>query len=596
MNRKLLSQVCDCLRPTPLHPDQRVILALQLIAWTLLSARRRIEPPLSTDAFLDSSANEIPSAFSGIEGVPDPIGQALAGCFSAMNTAGPQAIRSALQLCRKLEADGLLQRFTPIGDVAEMLAEERGGPAGRMADLSELMVGLARVTRKETVYCAWDEYAQLSGRLLSQARQVFTENKVFSPLPALMNLLVGGELEVHFGDAIRAPAAVEKGALRKFDVAVAMPPFGVPADPQFASNDLFNRFRIPKATWIALAIEHLVARAKRRVVVLVPNSLMFGPGADRALRELLLSEGKVQAVIALPGGLLQGSNLVMSILVLSPNVRHDAVRFVNADHDRFRTLTSKAKASLTGIDELIDVALGSAAHDCVADVPVSDVLANDAQLQVSRYVVPLEQRKLQAALAKMPRLALSDVVETVRPLSTVATKTDSTIEVHEVAAADLPRHGFISSTSRPVYVAAEVFGKARHQLLQPNDIVLIVKGSTGKVGIVPPDAPPQDAGGWVAVQSATVLRTKRDAPIAAHALFLLLRSSFGQQLLTAITSGAVIPLVSLRELLRMEIPLPTLEEGAKASEVLRKEAELQAEIEALQRRQAVVSKSLWSFE
>jgi type I restriction enzyme M protein len=49
------------------------------------------------------------------------------------------------------------------------------------------------------------------------------------------------------------------------------------------------------------------------------------------------------------------------------------------------------------------------------------------------------------------------------------------------------------------------------QFLRPYDIVLIIKGSVGKVGIVTTDVPePQVPGGWVAGQSAIVLRAKQD--------------------------------------------------------------------------------------
>ena len=170
MNRKILAQVCACLRQTPLHPDQQVILGLQMIAWTLMSARRRIKAPLTTDAFLGSPTHEISGAFSSLEAIPDSIGQALAGCFSGMVTAGGKAIRAALELCRKLETEGLLQNFSPIGAVADMLAETRGGPSGSTAELAELIAGLAQVGKKETAYCAWDEYAQLSAWLLPQVR------------------------------------------------------------------------------------------------------------------------------------------------------------------------------------------------------------------------------------------------------------------------------------------------------------------------------------------------------------------------------------------------------------------------------------------
>lgn len=595
MNRKILAQIRDCFRQTPLHPDQQIVLGLQLIAWTLLCTRRQIKGHLTTEKFLGSLTDEVPSTISGLEELPDPIGQAFAGSSRAMVTAGAKAMRTALELCQKLEIEGLLQNFSPIGEVSELFAETRMGPFGCAPALNELIAGLAQIRKAEAAYCAWDESGQLSGCLLPLAKIVFAENQVFSPLPALVNVLVGGELESHFGNPIQSPAGVTKGKLSKFDVAVAIPPFGLSVDPTLSAKDLFDRFTIPKATWSALTVQHLLARATRRVVVAVPNSLLFGPGTDRTLREQLVADGRVQAVIALPGGLLQRTNMAATLLVLSPNQRHESVRFVNADDDRFRA-TNKARSTLTDVAALVALALGRGDDDCVADVPMHDVLANEAQLQVSRYVVPQQQKRLQAALAKMERVTLADLVETIRPVITNASQTDGAIQVHEVAAADLPRYGYVSGTSRPMYVDPDAFTKGKHQLLLPNDIVLITKGSAGKVGIIPPDVPTQGPEGWVPVQSATVLRLRPSANVDAKTLFLLLRSSFGQQLMATITSGAAIPFISLRELLRLEVPIPTREKMAQAAEVLESEAIIQADIDALQRLQATKAEDLWSFE
>ena len=58
------------------------------------------------------------------------------------------------------------------------------------------------------------------------------------------------------------------------------------------------------------------------------------------------------------------------------------------------------------------------------------------------------------------------------------------------------------------------------QFLRPNDIVLMTKGNAGRVGIVGSEVPKPGIGGWIAGQSAVVLRVKSGNPIDAKGLFM----------------------------------------------------------------------------
>jgi type I restriction enzyme M protein len=136
--------------------------------------------------------------------------------------------------------------------------------------------------------------------------------------------------------------------------------------------------------------------------------------------------------------------------------------------------------------------------------------------------------------------------------------------------------------------------KGFDQFLRPGDILLIIRGSTGKVGIVPDKPPRPGTGGWVAGSSATVLRAKSGAPVDPKALFLMLRSSMGQDLLKTITSGSTIPMITLRDLLKLEVPVPSLTNGRRAAEVLETEEALQRQIEDLKRQQFAVAGGDWA--
>lgn len=228
-------------------------------------------------------------------------------------------------------------------------------------------------------------------------------------------------------------------------------------------------------------------------------------------------------------------------------------------------------------------------------IPVRDVLANDAQLQVDRYVLPEVKKRLSALMEDAKTIALGELVTTIRPMKTVSGEED-TLEAWEVGAADLPAYGYISTPSRVVRVGGHLSPKVRQQFLQPYDIVLIVKGSVGKVGIVPPDVPQGGEGGWVAGGSAIVLRMADRERLDPRTLFLELRSPLGQELLSSIVAGATIPLIQLKELNRLALPVPDAETAQRAAEAFEQEIALQQEINQLQEKQAALSSDLWALD
>jgi len=108
--------------------------------------------------------------------------------------------------------------------------------------------------------------------------------------------------------------------------------------------------------------------------------------------------------------------------------------------------------------------------------------------------------------------------------------------------------------------------------------------------------PLQGEGGWVAGQSATILRVDDQSTINSRTLALYLRSVLGQELLKTIVSGATIQLIQLRELLRLPIIVPSLEEQIKIASALDEEAAIQDEIDIQINKQAKVAASFWNLD
>ena len=291
----------------------------------------------------------------------------------------------------------------------------------------------------------------------------------------------------------------------------------------------------------------------------------------------------------------------MSLLVLSKSGGHHTTRFINADVDFFRTSQSRMRVAMNHLDELIAISHGpedgllNQPSGLVVDVPVKKILDNGAQLQVSSYLLPIEQQTLGFLLQDIPTRDLGDLVETLRP-TLLKRKNGKSVQIREVGTADLPSYGSMRSLGKETEVPAELVEKGRLQFLAPGDIVLMVKGNVGKVGIVPDSAPPPGPGGWVLGQSTIALRVKPEIGIDPRAIFMLLRSPLGQGLLACIVLGATIPLISMRHLMQLEVPLPSPEESASAVDILAREDELQRQIDELAAQQSKLARDLWSLD
>ena len=171
------------------------------------------------------------------------------------------------------------------------------------------------------------------------------------------------------------------------------------------------------------------------------------------------------------------------------------------------------------------------------------------------------------------------------------------IEVAEVGAQDLPSFGYIQSASKTLNIAIDR-RKIKDLFLRPDDIVLVIKGSVGKVGIVPADAPLDY---WLAGRSSVVIRVDdnrgnhQENWVNPKALYMLLRSDLGREILNRLFKGSTVSFIKLSQLQDLIIPLPTQDETEKANEVLEEEAVIQKEIMALHKRQSELSLDFWKL-
>lgn len=594
---RVLAQVIDHLRGA-LRADEAAVLGLQLLVWAHLDLARQ------GDGLRDCLAQGVQGVLRSLTqlGSTDDVqGQAFRGAALAAQDA--DYLLAAVDAAQNLAEAGIFERFTPAEIAADLLQSGRL-EGGISPEVIRLMTDLVDPSRDKSVYCPWESTGQFVGALLPRDAPLFVETPSASPLVSLLALFASGRIDISIGNPLSAPKALRGGHLQKFDAAVAAVPFGRSSAEDVASKDLYGRFPVRRASDIGLSVQHVLAHTNGRAAIIVPNSFLFATGKDRDVREYLVSQGVVEAVIALPPGVLTNFGGPCALLVLNSSKRCRNVCFVDATKPFFAKPQGRGRTAIENVDEILAVVNGrggageAAAWDSlVQSVDTDEVRAGDCLLQVDRYVIDPEQRAMQRTLEAVETRALEDVVKILSPLPNKdrGDESPSAVAVHEVGAADLPPFGYIRAPGKPVSVkiGSRRAGGDADVFLRPFDVVLIVKGSIGKVGIVPQEVPAAGPGGWIAGQSAVVLRPVREG-LDLKGLGLWLRSDLGQQVLISIKSGTTIPMVSLSSLRRLQVIAQSEVWSDLAGQVLDAEEDLQNQIDDLRFQQASISEELWA--
>lgn len=293
-------------------------------------------------------------------------------------------------------------------------ASDAGKKAGEFytpAQVSRLLARLAAPQPGNTI-C---DPACGSGSLLIQASQeVGSDNfalfgqEVNGATWALarMNMFLHARdaARIEWCDTLNSPALVEGDHLMRFDVVVANPPFSLDKwGAENAATDPFKRYWRgvpPKSKGDYAFITHMIEIAKRetgRVAVIVPHGVLFRGGAEGRIREALIRENLLDAVVGLPANLFTTTGIPVAILVFDrsreeggANAERRDVLFIDASREftpgkTVNLLDDEHVAKIVGTYES-RAELDKYSHRATPD----EIAENGFNLNIPRYVDTFE--------------------------------------------------------------------------------------------------------------------------------------------------------------------------------------------------------------
>lgn len=185
------------------------------------------------------------------------------------------------------------------------------------------------------------------------------------------------------------------GSLKTFDFIVANPPFSFKSwstgfDP---AHDLYGRFAYgqpPAKNGDYAFLLHILASLKPtgKAAVILPHGVLFRGGAEGAIRQRLIEQGVIQAIIGLPANLFYGTGIPACIIVLDKEgaAGRKAIFLMDASRGYLKD-GNKNRLRERDIHRIVSTFTARQDVERYARlVPLADIAANGYNLNLPRYI------------------------------------------------------------------------------------------------------------------------------------------------------------------------------------------------------------------
>lgn len=312
-----------------------------------------------------------------------------------------------------------------IGDAYEFLIERFADSAGKKAGefYTPKMVStlLAKLIAAQPGHRICDPACGSGSLLIKVAKEVGSTNfsafgqEVNGSTYALckMNMFLHGfdSARIEWGDTLNSPKLTEGDALMRFHIVVANPPFSLDKwGAENAANDRYRRFFRgvpPKSKGDFAFICHMVEttfEGTGRTGVIVPHGVLFRGGSEGAIRQKMIEENLLEAVVGLPANLFFGTGIPAAILIFNRGKGDNRdVLFIDASRE-YESGKNQNKLREQDIAHVVGTYrnfknsphlqgnAGAILEEKYAyRATFADIAANDFNLNIPRYVDTFEE-------------------------------------------------------------------------------------------------------------------------------------------------------------------------------------------------------------
>lgn len=320
-----------------------------------------------------------------------------------------------------------LENNDVIGDAYEYLIEKFASNAGKKAGEfytpSQVSTLLAKLVDPQPGDRIIDPSAGSGSLLIKTAKEVGSKNfslygqEINGSTWALarMNMFLHeiDNADIQWGDTLNNPKLLDEDNLLKGNVVVANPPFSL--DKWGAENAIADQYRRfhrgvpPKSKGDYAFISHMIESTYHdvgRVGVILPHGVLFRGSSEGKIRQQLIEENLLEAVIGLPSNLFFGTGIPATILIFNrAKGDNKDILFIDASNG-FEAGKNQNKLRDLDIEKIVntyktfktDKSLNSDEGKVIEEkyayrASLKEVEENEYNLNIPRYVDTFEEEE-----------------------------------------------------------------------------------------------------------------------------------------------------------------------------------------------------------
>jgi type I restriction enzyme M protein len=313
-----------------------------------------------------------------------------------------------------------------LGDAYEYLIEQFAADAGKKGgefytprEVERIIIQILKPHEKDHIY----DMAVGSGGFLLEAyhylKDVAGEKKartlylygqeinLGTYAIAKINMFLHGldAASIERGDTLSEPKFLNAdGSLKTFDICVANPPYSI----KDWESEIFKVNKHGRLTGYEMPptknadyafVLHMVKSMNEngRAGIVLPHGVLFRGGAEGRIREQLLKNDLIEAVIALPAKLFYGTGIPAAIVIFNKNkaeARKGKVLIIDAESD-YEEGKNQNRLRKKDIEKIVSAYEGFRDIEKYARVvDVSELAENEYNLNVRRYVASGDEEEV----------------------------------------------------------------------------------------------------------------------------------------------------------------------------------------------------------